>query len=94
MSLGLLLMEFTDGIREGDGNRNIRCWRYFLPILYSVEAFVLLSQYKFLFTPRMAAQLKWSRTINTHGRIGKNISCDLHMEHSNRDVKTSICSEF
>ena len=97
MSLGLLLMEFNDGIREGDGNRIIRCWRYFLPIFkvegrtnYSVEAFVLLSQYEFLFTPRMAAQLKWCRTINTHGRIGKNISCDLHMEHLNRDIKTSI----
>ena len=26
LSLGLLLMEFTDAIKEGDGTRIIRCW--------------------------------------------------------------------
>lgn len=30
LSLGLLLLEFQDdGIREGDGNRVQRCWKYF-----------------------------------------------------------------
>ena len=29
-SMGLLLLEFKDGIREGDGNRVLRCWKYFL----------------------------------------------------------------
>ena len=97
LSLGLLFMEFNDGIREGDGERIIRCWRYFLPLFkldkrtnYSVEAFILLAQYEFLFTERQKAQLMWSRTVNTHGRTGKNISCDLHMEHLNREIKTAI----
>ncbi len=97
MSLGLLLMEFNDGIREGDGERAIRCWRYFLPLFkldkrtnYSVEAFILLAQHEFLFTERQKAQLIWSRTVNTHGKSGKNISCDLHMEHLNREIKTVI----
>lgn len=54
------------------------------------EAFILLAQLKFLFTPKMVAQLKWSSTINTHGRHGKNISCDLHMEHLNRSYKSAI----
>ncbi len=99
LSLGLLLMEFNDGIHEGDGERIIRCWRYFLPIFkldkrtnYSIEAFILLAQHQFLFTERQKAQLTWSRTINTHGKSGKNISCDLHMEHLNRDIKTAIAS--
>ena len=35
-------------------------------------------------------QLAWSRTINTHGRAGKNVSCDLHMEHLNREAKNQI----
>ncbi len=35
----------------------------------------------------MKQQLQWSWTINTHGRPGKNISCDLHMEHLNRTCK-------
>ena len=30
LSLGLLYMEFNDAIREGDGKRILRCWRYFL----------------------------------------------------------------
>ena len=49
--MGLLYMEFCDGIREGDGARIIRCWRYFLPMFkasgrtnYVVEAFNLLFQ--------------------------------------------------
>ena len=28
--------------------------------------------------------------MNTHGRPGKNVPCDLHMEHLNRDCKTAI----
>ena len=50
----------------------------------------MLSQYQFVFTPRMQQQLLWSRTVNTQGRPGKNISCDLHMEHINRECKNAI----
>ena len=32
LSMGPLLMEFADSIREGDGLRIIHCWRMFLPI--------------------------------------------------------------
>ena len=56
LSLGLLYMEFQDGIREGDGERILRCWRYLLLVFkasrrtnYSVEAFTLLAQYHFTF---------------------------------------------
>lgn len=30
LSLGLLYMEFSDSIREGDGDRILRCWRYLM----------------------------------------------------------------
>ena len=30
LSLGLLLLKFNDSVHEGDGNRILRCWRYFL----------------------------------------------------------------
>ena len=30
--------------------------------------------------------------MNTHGRPGKNISSDLHMEHLNREVKNAMSS--
>ncbi len=97
LSLGLLYLEFVDAIKEGDGERILRCWRYFLLLFrayrrtnYAVEAFTLLAQEKFLFSPRQALQLKWSRTINTHGRPGKNIPCDLHMEHLNKECKGAL----
>ena len=97
ISLGLLLFEFNDAVHEGDGDRIIRCWRFFLPLFrasnktnYTIEAFTLLAQEKYLLSERMAMQLKWSRTINVHGRPGKNISADLHMEHLNRICKQSI----
>ena len=30
LSLGLMLLEFKDAIREGDGSRVLQCWKYFL----------------------------------------------------------------
>ena len=97
ISLGLLLMNFNDAVREGDGDQIMRCWRFFLPLFkasdktnYSIEAFTLLAQEKYILSERMAMQLKWSRTINVHGLPGKNTSADLHMEHLNRECKQSI----
>ena len=97
LSLGLLYLEFKDAIREGDGDRILRVWQYFLLLFkasnrtnYSVEAFTLLSQYHLILPPHLAEQLKWSRCVNTHGLPGHNISCDLHMEHINRVAKVAI----
>ena len=97
LTMGVLYMEFVDAIREADGDRILRCWRYFLLVFkatgrtnYSAEAFKLLAQYDFLFSERMRMQLIWSRTVNVHGRPGKNVSCDLHNEHLNRECKQSI----
>lgn len=97
LTLGLLLAEFVDAIHEGDGSRIIRCWRFFLLLFkatnrvnYSIEAFTLLCQHQFLFSEQMKKQLEWSRTVNVHGKPGKNIPMDLHMEHLNRHCKTMI----
>eukprot|EP00731_Ephydatia_muelleri_P004086 Em0002g262a len=55
LSLGLLLLEFKDSIREGDGYRVLRCWKYFLLIFratqhknYCIEALNLLMQYYYI----------------------------------------------
>lgn len=58
ISLGLLYMEYCDGIREGDGERIIRCWRYIFKmtnkrIIYAIKAATLLLQHEFIFTERM-----------------------------------------
>lgn len=59
ISLGLLLLEFNDGIHEGNGDRILRCWKLFFPIFKAskrknnaIEAFELLCQYNFLFYAR------------------------------------------
>ena len=43
-----------------------------------------------VFTERMRNQLLYSRTINVHGRPGKNIPMDLHMKHLNRELKEGM----
>lgn len=54
LSMGLFCFEFVDSIKEGDGQRILRCWRYLLLIFkaakrknYSIEALNLLCQYHF-----------------------------------------------
>ena len=97
LSLGLFYLEFQDAIREGDGLRVLRCWKFMFLWFrstghtnYTIEAMTLLTQYYFLFTPRLAEQLIWSRFINTHGGLGRNIPADLHMEHLNRICKQAV----
>ena len=94
LSLGLFYFEFVDSVREGDGLRILRCYKYLLLLFkssarsnYSCEVFNMLFQYYYLLSPRQSQQLIWNRCINTHGIKGQNISCDLYMEHLNRVLK-------
>lgn len=95
LTLGLLWLGFYDSIKEGDGDRMLRCWRFLLIVFkstnhpnYAKEAVNLLMQYSYFFSDRQKAQLLWSRCVNTKGVKGCNITCDLHMEHLVRQVKT------
>eukprot|EP00731_Ephydatia_muelleri_P000852 Em0001g852a len=74
LSLGLLLLEFKDSIREGDGYRVLRCWKYFLLIFratqhknYCIEALNLLMQYYYILPQRYAEQMLWGRFVNSEG---------------------------
>ena len=82
-----------DAIRCGDGNRILTYWKFLTVIFkndhhinYAKEGFLLLAQ-SLLLSSRKRAELKWCRTINTHGHADKNIPVDLHMEHLNRRLK-------
>ena len=97
ISLGLLYFNFKDAVREGDGDRVLQMWKYFLLLFratgrtnYATEALTLLLQCNVFLPPNLVEQIKWSRFINVHGQLGRNISCDLHMEHLNRVVRSSI----
>ena len=72
-------------------------WKYLLPVFktakrtnYSIEAVNIHFQMQHLLSPRQAAELMWSRFVNTQGRQGCNIPCDLHMEHLNRRLKLAL----
>ena len=98
LSLGLLWHGFKDATKEGDGDRVILYYKFLLPIFrslkrrnYCIKAFRLLAQTVVL-SPHKVADIKWNRTINVHGKSGKNIPVDLHMEHLNRRLKKAIRS--
>lgn len=97
LSLGLIYSEYSDAIREGDGDRVLRCWKYLLVLFkasgkknYACETMAFLARYQFVLSPCMGHQLLWSRFINVHGKPGRNIPCDLHMEHLNRVLKNGV----
>ena len=97
LTLSLLWHGFHDAIREGDGERIIRYWKFLFIIFkssschnYAKEAVTFLLQYYYNLTPRQRSQLLWSRCVNTRGVPGANIPCDLHMEHLNRRLKIVI----
>ena len=98
LGLGCFYLEYQDAIREGDGLRVLRCWRYLLPIFfgmgrtnYSCEALNMLYQ-ELTLPPYLSNQLIWSCFVNTHGIPGRNIAGDLYMEHLNRIAKDAIKS--
>lgn len=97
ITLGLIWMGYHDAICEGDGDRVMMYWKFLLVIFkvancynYSKEAVNLLVQLNYSLSPRQAAQVKWSRFVNTHGQPGCNIPADLHNEHLNRRFKTAM----
>ena len=97
LSLGMLYLHVKDAVREGDGNRIVLSWKYLMLIFkatgrknYALEALTMLTQYFVTLPPNLAEQLKWNHFVNVRGFPGCNISADLHMEHMNRVVKTTI----
>ena len=99
LSLSLVWHGFHDAVKEADGDRILRYWKFLLVIFkatnhynYGKEAVNLLYQYYFTFSESEKLQLLWNRCINTKGRQGTNMPCDLFMEHLNRRLKGVIRS--
>lgn len=75
-------------------------WKYLFLIFntrhrynYAKEAAILLMQYHYVFSDWQRMQLLTSRFINTKGRMGCNLPCDLQIEHLNRRLKGIICHQ-
>ena len=100
LRIGLLYWEYTDAIKEGDGDRLLRCWKYMLVLFintgrknYCIEALKMLNQFYYYQLPqRQATQLLYSRFVNVSGLPGHNVRTDLHLEHLNAIVKSCVKS--
>ncbi|XP_072019454.1 uncharacterized protein [Amphiura filiformis] len=78
MREGLLDIARLDAVREGDGERIIRHWRYDFVHFhaynhpnYRLISFRMIAQIYALLTPRMAARVMHNRTVNVHGGVGR-----------------------
>ena len=96
---GLGEMVRNDAVRENDGDRMIRHWRYDLLEFYEqhhpkyfICAHRLLTDVNGGTSERIKHQLKWNRTVNNRGGLGHNIEMDLQMEFFNREYKEAVKS--
>lgn len=89
-----LWYHYRDITREGDGQRLEQLAPLLLKIMkgtgrrnYAKELVLLIYQLQYLMSERMKMETLYLRYVNTHNQAGKNIACDLSMEHHNRQVK-------
>lgn len=100
ISLGLLLRNADDAVREGDGERIIRVWKFLMPLFklhnhqkYALAALRMQAEMYSLLTGSLAHELKWNRTVSNHGGRGRHLSRDLRLEHINKVAKESLKSQ-
>ena len=93
----MILFEFRDAIKEGDGNRLFNLYKLplliykcngnfkyaYVVLLYLVKCIAILPKFH-------AFRLKWNRFFNAEGGMGKNISLDLEKEFQNKDLKVVL----
>jgi len=92
---GLVIFEFNDAIKEGDGDRLHDLYKFVLLLYkangktkYSYVVFLYLVKIANILSERDAHCLKWNRFYNKYGTKGGNIPLDLRMEQLNKIVKT------
>ena len=95
LEYGMLILNFFDAIKEGDGKRIVRCWKFQLPYLrndpgstkYALEALGMIFQVNVLLSSKHAHELIWNRTALLKSGSGHNIPLDLLLEFFNRLLK-------
>lgn len=98
LELSMIILNFLDAIKEGDGLRVLRCWKFMLPYLhhhkgstkYALEALFLIFQANALLSPRDAHRLVWNRFALLKKGMGGNIPLDLHLEFMHKILKEVV----
>ena len=95
---GLFFINFIDAIKEGDGARLMRQYKYLMLYCkadshsskYALECLYQLFTTMSLLSTRDSERLIWNRFVNNANMRGTNIPLDLDVEHSNNVVKQGI----
>lgn len=99
LDYGMLVYNFFDGVKEGDGARVIRCWKFQLLYLkndgvrskkYALEALYLQCQFNAMLSQKDARDLIWNRFHKAKFGCGGHIPLDLALEHFNNFLKTIL----
>ncbi|CAB4028057.1 hypothetical protein AC249_AIPGENE16794 [Paramuricea clavata] len=95
LTYGLLLLEFNDAVKEGDGERLFKVYklamlfyRKYGHFKYAYAVLLYSSQIKAILSESEACDLKWNRFHNKFGGKGRNIPLDLKKEQQNKVLKT------
>ena len=96
-AISLLLRDADDAVKEGDGERLVRVWKflvYFFKLQehekYALDGLRLICSMNGLLTPRQAHQLIWNRFAGRKNGQGTRISRELRLEHLNHHGKQQI----
>ncbi|XP_068693691.1 uncharacterized protein [Montipora foliosa] len=94
LKTGLLLRDFQDAVKEGDGSRLERLWKFMMLLFkvtgktkYALAAIRLHAQLNAILSPSEAHSLRWNRTINLKGGTGRNVAIDQVQEHNIKETK-------
>ena len=95
LAFGLLLFEYEDAVKEGDGDRLLNVYKFALLLYkcyghhkYAYVIFLYLVKVEAVLSQMQAASLKYNRFYSRSGGKGSNISLDLKMEQLNKLLKT------
>ena len=95
----LCFFNFLAAIKEGDGMRLMRQYKYFMlyckandphSTKYSLQCLYQFFLVHSLLSPKDSERFTWNRFTNNHGKKGTNIPLDEATEHSNNYVKQAI----
>ncbi len=99
LTFGLLLFEFEDAVKEGDGARLTNVYKLALLFYkayghhkYAYVILLYLVKINATLTEQQSHSFTWNRFYNKYGGKGKNISLDLRMEQLNKLLKSQLRS--
>ena len=89
------MKDVFDAIKEGDGKRIFRCWKFQFPYLrndpgstkYALNTLGMILQAYALFSPKHTQELVWNKTALFKPGLGNNIPLNLLLEFFNRLLK-------